>query len=199
MPELSPDESSIAAAGADPGRRKAAAPEAHGAQAFAVILALVDAELAAPKLDARLVILARAAARLTVVEAGEMSLDEAFSDLVPAFLELCGNPVPAMCKSPCINPSFCAASRAEDARRRDQLQKRDERIPGSWDEMSIEALWACFNDRRQTPRVTIEAIWLAIRERGLGALDEPDTKFRLESCDSAARAELARRIELLRG
>lgn len=36
MSELSPDEPSIATAGADPGRRKAADHEAHGAQTFAV-------------------------------------------------------------------------------------------------------------------------------------------------------------------
>jgi hypothetical protein len=36
MPELFPDELSIATTGADPGRRKAAAHEAHGAQTFAV-------------------------------------------------------------------------------------------------------------------------------------------------------------------
>ena len=36
MSELSPDEPSIAAAGADPGRRKAAAHEARGVQTFAV-------------------------------------------------------------------------------------------------------------------------------------------------------------------
>jgi hypothetical protein len=36
MSELPPDESSIAAAGADPARRKAAADEARGVQTFAV-------------------------------------------------------------------------------------------------------------------------------------------------------------------
>jgi hypothetical protein len=36
MPELFPDELSIATTGADPGGRKAAAHEAHGAQTFAV-------------------------------------------------------------------------------------------------------------------------------------------------------------------
>jgi hypothetical protein len=36
MSELPPDESSIAAVGADPGRRKAAAHEARGVQTFAV-------------------------------------------------------------------------------------------------------------------------------------------------------------------
>jgi hypothetical protein len=68
MPELSPHEPSIA--GADAGGRKAVAHEARGAQTFAVISAPVDAELADPKLDARLVILARAAARHTLVDAG---------------------------------------------------------------------------------------------------------------------------------
>jgi hypothetical protein len=152
-------------------------------------------------LDPRFVYLARAGARHTLVEAGVMSLDEAFPDLVPAFLE--GIRAPVMCDTcgwvPCINPGFCALSRAEDTRRRRQPQKRDERIPERWDEMSIEALLACFNDRRETQQVTVEAVWLAIRERGLAALDEPDTKFRLESCDNTARGELARRIERLRG
>jgi AAA domain len=143
MPELSPHEPSIA--GADAGGRKVVAHEARGAQPFAVISAAVDAELAAAKLDARLIILGRAAARHTLVDAGEMSLDEAFSDLVPAFLDLCGNPVSAMCntcgQSPCINQSFCALSRAEDARRRRQLQKRDERIPAAT--VSRGGEWPC--------------------------------------------------------
>jgi hypothetical protein len=52
---------------------------------------------------------------------------------------------------------------------------------------------------RPTPRVIIEAIWICIRERGLAALNEPDTKQRLASCDAAARAELTRRIKRLRG
>jgi hypothetical protein len=52
---------------------------------------------------------------------------------------------------------------------------------------------------RPTPQVIIEAIWICIRERGLAALNEPDTKQRLAYCDAAARAELTRRIKRLRG
>jgi hypothetical protein len=41
MSELAPDDSSVAGAGADPGRRKAAAEEARGAQTLAVTSAPV--------------------------------------------------------------------------------------------------------------------------------------------------------------
>jgi hypothetical protein len=50
-----------------------------------------------------------------------------------------------------------------------------------------------------TPAVTVEVIWLSVRERGLAALNEPANKRRLASCDTAARAELKHRIEHLRG
>ena len=46
--------------------------------------------------------------------------------------------------------------------------------------------------------MTIEAIWHSIRERGLNALDEPINRQRLSECDSAARAELQRRLDGLR-
>jgi hypothetical protein len=48
--------------------------------------------------------------------------------------------------------------------------------------------------RLPTPAVTVEAIWLAIRERGLAALEEPATKGRYDNCDEAARTELQRRL-----
>jgi hypothetical protein len=51
---------------------------------------------------------------------------------------------------------------------------------------------------RPTPAVTIEAIWQAVRERGLDALNEPANQQRLKTCDAAARAELGRRIDSLK-
>jgi hypothetical protein len=51
---------------------------------------------------------------------------------------------------------------------------------------------------RPTPQVTVEAIWLSVRERGLAALNEPVNRQRLDECDSAAQADLRRRIEKLR-
>jgi hypothetical protein len=60
--------------------------------------------------------------------------------------------------------------------------------------------WQEFYDprHRATSQVTIEAIWEAIRRRGIAALHEPETKARLSVCDDAARAELQRRLERLR-
>jgi hypothetical protein len=50
---------------------------------------------------------------------------------------------------------------------------------------------------RPTPRSTVEAVMYAVRDRGLGALDEPATKERLGRCDAPARAEINQRIEAL--
>jgi hypothetical protein len=51
---------------------------------------------------------------------------------------------------------------------------------------------------RPTPQVTVEAIVLSVRERGLAALKEPANVERLERCDAAAKAEIERRIAKLR-
>jgi hypothetical protein len=68
-------------------------------------------------------------------------------------------------------------------------------------EWSLDATWHFLNDprNRPTPQVTIEAIWLCVRERGLKALEEPDNQARLKSCDSAARKEIERRVAKLKG
>jgi hypothetical protein len=47
----------------------------------------------------------------------------------------------------------------------------------------------------RTPQVTIEAIMICVRERGLAALQEPANRERLSRCDEAARAEIERRIK----
>jgi hypothetical protein len=62
--------------------------------------------------------------------------------------------------------------------------------------VSLERMWNELNDpqNRPTPQVTIEAIWLAVRERGVEALDQSATRSRYESCDASARAELRRRM-----
>jgi hypothetical protein len=67
------------------------------------------------------------------------------------------------------------------------------------DDVWLDRLWRELNEGHPTPSATVEAIWLAVRERGLATLHEPDTKARLDSCDEAARVELVRRIEKLRG
>src|SRR5262245_54048482 len=43
---------------------------------------------------------------------------------------------------------------------------------------------------RATPMVVIEAVMLAVRERGLEALKEAETVERLQRCDAVSRAEI---------
>ena len=50
---------------------------------------------------------------------------------------------------------------------------------------------------RPTPQVTIEAIMLCVRERGLGALQEPANLERLARCDAAARKQIKDRLAKL--
>jgi hypothetical protein len=63
-------------------------------------------------------------------------------------------------------------------------------------DVSLDAAYRELNapENRPTPQVTVEAIWYAVRERGLAALNEPATRARLVQCDAAALAELDRRI-----
>jgi len=53
-------------------------------------------------------------------------------------------------------------------------------------------------ENRPTPQVTIEAIWHAVRERGLDTLNEPATRERLARCDAAALAQIDQRITRLK-
>jgi hypothetical protein len=63
--------------------------------------------------------------------------------------------------------------------------------------ISLDALWAKLNapERRPTPQTTIEAVIFSLRERGLGALHQPDVASRLARCDAHARAEIKTRIK----
>ena len=63
-------------------------------------------------------------------------------------------------------------------------------------EVSIERAWHELNDvrNRSTPKATIDAVWWAICERGMGALAEPRIADRIANFDEAARSELDRRI-----
>jgi hypothetical protein len=54
-------------------------------------------------------------------------------------------------------------------------------------------------DRRGTPQCTIDAVVLAVRNRGLAALLEPDTVERLARCDATARDEINWRIARMIG
>jgi hypothetical protein len=64
--------------------------------------------------------------------------------------------------------------------------------------MSSEAIWQRFNERRPTPRATIEAIMYCVRIRGTKALHEPANLGRLSRCDNAALAQIDARIARLK-
>jgi hypothetical protein len=72
-------------------------------------------------------------------------------------------------------------------------------LPPTWKDMALEAFYATLNDpdRRPTPQSTVEAILYAVRERGIGALDEPDNVERMRRCDQAARRQINERIAAL--
>ena len=58
------------------------------------------------------------------------------------------------------------------------------------DDVTLDRAWHVINTYRPTPEVTIEAIKVANRDRGLDALKEPATQQRLRHCDADARARL---------
>jgi len=64
------------------------------------------------------------------------------------------------------------------------------------DNISRERAWHELSDirNRPTPKATIDAVWWAICERGMGALAELPIVDRIANFDEAARSELGRRI-----
>lgn len=72
-------------------------------------------------IDARAVFLARASARHTLFEAGEIPLEEAFDELIEPFMAIVGQ-VFTTCDvcgaAPCRNESFCQACRRTDRLKR---------------------------------------------------------------------------------
>ena len=70
-------------------------------------------------------------------------------------------------------------------------------IFGDRNNMSIDARCCALNTRSSTPQATVEAIMVAVRERGLAALKDAANVERLARCDQAARAQINRRIARL--
>jgi hypothetical protein len=114
--------------------------------------------------------------------------------LVAEHCETCGG-------TPCINPMFCQACRAADAKRRglpeDRRLKFLRRLMA--DDISLERVWRELNDPRAypTPQATIEAVMWCVRERGIAALQESANVERLSRCDTRAKTEINNRIAAL--
>src|SRR5262249_51352299 len=60
------------------------------------------------------------------------------------------------------------------------------------DSVSLEQAYYDINRSNETPAVTLDAIKLSVRERGIKALDEPLNQARIRRCDPVARAQLDR-------
>jgi hypothetical protein len=60
------------------------------------------------------------------------------------------------------------------------------------DSVSIEHVYYEINRSNATPAVTLDAIKLSVRDRGIKALHEPLNQERIRRCDPAARASLDR-------
>ena len=63
--------------------------------------------------------------------------------------------------------------------------------------MSIDALYRALNTRGSTPQATVEAIMVAVRERGVAALKDAANVERLGRCDQVTRAQINQRIARL--
>jgi hypothetical protein len=104
--------------------------------------------------------------------------------------------------SPCINPGFCKTCRAADRRQRQKDRPRHD-LPQDWESRSLETLWGeldrAAHRRNPAPeKSTVAAIIQAVCARGLGALQEPATAERLARCTPQQRADIKRRIALIR-
>ena len=121
-------------------------------------------------LDPRLMLLARAAARLTLFESGELDLDGACEGLID------------------MDWTFLRACDIADAKaRKIKPDPKIERLRALMnDDVSLEHMWAELNANRPMPDATIEAVKQAVRDRGVAALDESATRERLARCDAKA-------------
>jgi hypothetical protein len=102
---------------------------------------------------------------------------------------------PTCGEEPCVDPSFCRACREADAsHRRDPGLERHRGLLA--DSISLDRAWSEINNlrNRPTPQVTIEAIIVDVRERGMQVLGKPANQERLSRCDDAAIVEIKRRL-----
>jgi hypothetical protein len=90
------------------------------------------------------------------------------------------------CRAPLFWQLASEADAKAAARRRDL-----NRLQGFMDDdLSLERAYEQMAKARLTPNATIEAVKQAVRDRGVSALDEKQTRERLERCNTAAIAEI---------
>jgi hypothetical protein len=133
--------------------------------------------------DDRLVLLARAAARLTLFELGELDLEEACEGLVDEMWT-----------------DWRACEIADAMARKVKPDPQTERRRALMDDsVSLEGAWAEINSNRSTAEASVEAVKQAVRDRGMEALKEPATRNQLQQCDEAAHAAIDKWLTDYRG
>ena len=139
----------------------------------------MNADIEPQPLDPRLVLLHRAAARLTLFECGELELGEACFGLID------------------MDWTFWRACDIADAKARNvRPDPKTERLRALMDDnVSLEQAHAVLSGSRPTSEAMIEAIKQSVRDRGLDTLKEPASQQRLRQCDDVARAEIDRWLQ----
>jgi hypothetical protein len=166
------------------------------------------------EIDPRLAFLARAAALLTLVKAEEINLDEAITQLVPAFEGLRSDGIEGslpnqerwrqVAADAWNDPGWAEAARAyhaDRANRRAVVEIEPARLARLRrllaDHISLDRTWHELNEPSAwpTPQSTIETILHCVDERGTAALKEPANIERLRPCDPVAIAQIDTRLK----
>jgi len=107
---------------------------------------------------------------------------------------------PTRGSNPCINPNFCQLCADADRRKARgdaHLAFLRSLMP---DEVSLDRAWDEINRAARerynaAPKPTVEAPMYSLRERGVRALEEPNTLRRLSELSEAQIKEVCRRIQ----
>jgi hypothetical protein len=107
--------------------------------------------------------------------------------LLLTVLRVCNviEPCPVCGCEPCRTASFCRLCREADATAAAR-RHHPNRLQVMDDDVSLERAYEQMKKARPTPNATIEAVKQAVRDRGVSALDEKQTRERLQRCDTAA-------------
>jgi hypothetical protein len=99
-------------------------------------------------------------------------------------------PCPVCGCEPCRTASFCQLCGEADAKAAVRWRDPDRLQRLMDDDLSLERAYEQMMKARPTPNATIETVKQAVRDRGVSALDEKQTRDRLQRCDAAAIAEI---------
>jgi hypothetical protein len=98
------------------------------------------------------------------------------------------------------SPTFAALCRkADEKQARKPPDLRCYRLRVLMDDVSLERAWTELNFRSDAAASTVEALMFSLRERGVGALVEPDCRRRLTDLSAKQLEEVTVRLARMRG